>query len=205
MPPDRKRAAGVKHDAATLTALLLQCLPRTYRIAAALSGDLDRAAQISQRILRQSLRVHQTWQSQTDPLRWFVHHTVLAAREFDKREFHAQTDPLLALSSDPALATLFRTLRFLPMQQREAFLLHHGEGLEIRQVATAMDCSTAAAANHLVAATRALEPIASNRLSEFTAALPTLLVRLVPPGDTMDEQIRREVRRHRWTRWVRFW
>jgi len=36
------------------------------------------------------------------------------------------------------------------------FSFHHGEGFILRQLATAMDCSSDAAANHLVAATQAL-------------------------------------------------
>jgi hypothetical protein len=88
------------------------------------------------------------------------------------------------------------SLSALTPQQREAFLLHHGERFDLRQLATAMDCSTAAAANHLVAAAQRLRPVAGDRLADFTAALPHVLAAIVPPPTTIALTVNQQVRRY---------
>ena len=51
---------------------------------------------------------------------------------------------------------LLQLSRRLPRQQHEALMLHRVEGLELRQTARAMDCSTTAAARHLDEAERVI-------------------------------------------------
>jgi predicted DNA-binding protein (UPF0251 family) len=62
----------------------------------------------------------------------------------DRRPFEGVANALLQLS------------RRLPRQQHEALVLHRVEGLELRQTARAMDCSTTAAARHLDEAERVI-------------------------------------------------
>jgi RNA polymerase sigma-70 factor (ECF subfamily) len=62
----------------------------------------------------------------------------------DRRPFEGVANALLQLSMR------------LPRQQHEALMLHRVEGLELRQTARAMDCSTTAAARHLDEAERVI-------------------------------------------------
>ena len=80
-------------------------------------------------------------------------------------------DPLVARASfaDPAYTAFVRAVRGLPEQQAEAYLLYHGERLNERLLGVAMDCSAAAAANHLQAATDALTAMSGGDLSRCTA------------------------------------
>ena len=93
-----------------------------------------------------------------EPFRWCQHHTVLVARRFSKRQPEVSRDPLVrnAQTDNAYYASFIRAVRTLPMQQREAFILTHGEEWDTRNLATAMDCSTEAAAVHLKEATRTL-------------------------------------------------
>jgi DNA-directed RNA polymerase specialized sigma24 family protein len=193
-------------DLPALKALLEQQYPRAYRIAVALCGDPLLARAVTRDVLRQSLRVHGQWTDDRDAARWFAHHTVLTARQaIAWQRPDPANDAALLLSDDPLFITILRTMRFIPTQQREAFLLHHGEQFDRRQLATAMDCSADAAANHLVAATGALRPVAADRLGDFTAALPQLLARVVPPRETIAMEAERETRRYVWPRRLKRW
>jgi len=186
--------------------MLEQQYPRAYRIAVALCGDPLLARAVTRDVLRQSLRIHQQWTDDLDAARWFAHHTVLTARQAIVGQAPDPTnDAALALTNDPLFTTILRTTRFIPPQQREAFLLHHGEKFDLRQLATAMDCSADAAANHLVAATNALRPVAAGRLADFTNALPQLLARLVPPRESIAMEAVRQARRYIWPRRLMRW
>src|SRR5690348_9122826 len=138
----RRHQLIASNDARALTALLAQHYPRTYRIAVALCGDRGVAHTVTRQVLLQGLRVHNQWETESDVGRWFAHHTVLLARQtLAGRAPDPAADELLTLTTDPIFLTILRTIRFLPPQQREAFLLHHGEQFDLRQMATAMDCS----------------------------------------------------------------
>jgi DNA-directed RNA polymerase specialized sigma24 family protein len=194
-------------DLQGLTALLERHYPRTYRIAVVLCAEVNLGRRVTRAVLRQGLRVHEKWQTESDVARWFAHHTVLLSRQaLVHRLIDPATDPLLTITADPVFLTILRTIRILPPQQREAFLLHHGEQFDLRQMATAMDCSSEAAANHLVAGTHALRPVAVDRLGEFTAALPAMLQQLLPPHETIVMEAQRQssrfVHRRRLARWV---
>jgi hypothetical protein len=83
----------------------------------------------------------------------------------------------------PEYVAFLRAFRNLPQQQREAFVLFRGEKLEPRQVGVAMDCSTAAAINHLAAADKALAAIAVDTFEARAGALLQVYVSLTPPDD----------------------
>jgi DNA-directed RNA polymerase specialized sigma24 family protein len=193
-------------NARVLAALLAHHYPRTYRITVSLCGDRFIAHTVTRQVLLQGLRVHDQWETESDVGRWFAHHTVLLARQsLAGRVPDAAADELLTLTTDPVFLTILRTIRFLPPQQREAFLLHHGEQFDLRQLATAMDCSSEAAANHLIAATQALRPVAADRLGDFTAQLPQLLQRLLPPPQTIAVESQRVAKRYIWPQRLRRW
>lgn len=201
MPASRQRLLP-RNDDRALAALLEHHYPRAYRISVALCGEVLLARDVTRAVLRQATRMHHNWQTDLDAARWFAHHTILLTRQAATlRGGQAPIDDvLLKLTPDPLFITILRTLRFLPPQQREAFLIHHGEGFDLRQLATAMDCSAEAAANHLVAATTALRPVAQDRLGDFTSALPQWLGRLLPPRETIAIEARRQTSRYLWPR-----
>ena len=88
-----------------------------------------------------------------------------------------------------------RALRTLPMQQREAYILNHGEKLDVRGLAIAMDCSQAAAANHLREATAALMAYGGDFFPTFTAHLTQTYDRLSPAEELIIPTVRASMRR----------
>jgi DNA-directed RNA polymerase specialized sigma24 family protein len=199
-------------DRAAITRLVAQHYPQVYRIAAALTGNRALAESTAKQVMKRALPQLHRWTDAAHAQRWFMHHTVLVSRQAIATRGYGGADPLAPTPPAAALAVddpLFRLLQgalsALTMQQREAFLLHHGEHFDLRQLATAMDCSTAAAANHLAAATQRLRPLAADRLAEFTAALPHVLAGVVPPPTTISLRITQEVRRYLWPRLLIRW
>ncbi len=180
-------------DRAALAALLSSHYPQIYRIAAAVSGSQESAQKISHQVLARSLAAVCRLESPADADRWFPRDTILVTRA-------AHPSPLESFVADPLFATLLAALHELPIQQREAFFLHHGEGFALWQMGTAMDCSTEAASNHLVSATRRLRPLAEDRLLEFTSALPAILASLTPPPQTISLAVGKPVNRFVWPR-----
>lgn len=155
-PETLTRARAGERDA--LVRVLARFYPQVYRMSLNLSGDIGTGAKVAERVMRQSVRAAEGWEHEDAPGRWFRHHTVLAtraaARGVPERD-HA--DPLIVRGpEDPQHVAMVRALRKLPAQQREAFLLHHGEGFDTRQLGIAMDCSVEAAKTHFEGATRAL-------------------------------------------------
>ena len=133
--------------------MLLAHYPAAYRLAVGLCGGADAAAAVARRVLDRATVIGPRWTSDEAAGRWFLRFTVLAAREVDGRG-----------GTEAGLAWLAP----LPGQQREAIVLRHGLGLDLHRVAAAMDCSSAAASNHLVAATVALRgagPVDSRTVS----------------------------------------
>jgi DNA-directed RNA polymerase specialized sigma24 family protein len=171
--------------------LLKRCHAQIFRIAIALCGDERRAEMVVQKVLRQSQSAANRWETDLDSERWFLHYTVLLSRERGSQV--GDDDLLVRTIDDPAMALVMKAVRQLPMQQREAFLLHHGEMLDLHQLATAMDCSTAAAANHLVAAAQSLKAQNLTDIGNFTAQLPAMLRRLAPPEDQLEQIAQRTI------------
>jgi hypothetical protein len=112
---------------------------------------------------------------------------------------------VLTLSNPPPEHVAFvKALRLLPAQQREAFLLFRGEHLDPRQTAVAMDCSTGAAANHHIAANRALTAIAGDTFDARVAELVRVYATLTPPEDLTVGDVGSIAHQLRWRRMLRF-
>ena len=189
-----------------LVALLHRCHPQVYRIALALCADRDDAERVVEQVITRSGPISGRWETEAEALRWFLHYTVLRSRDCPPcLPAAAEKDSLLNAATSAESAAIIAAIRQLPMQQREAFLLHHGEQLEFRQLATAMDCSSAAAANHLVCAVGTLKQLNSGELDDFTNQLPAMMKQLVPADEILEFQIQRMLARQRkwiWTRRV---
>ena len=184
-----------------LIALLHRHYPRVYRIAFALCGDQEAALSVVENVIIRSGPISPRWETADQATRWFLHYTVLLTRQCAAGQ--AQHDALLHAAGTSALARFIVAIRNLPQQQREAFLLHHGERLDLRQVATTMDCSSAAAANHLVMATASLNHLGPAEMARFTAELPGMMQKLVPGDHHVGFEVQRILQiesRRRWTR-----
>ena len=142
------------------------------------------------------------WKDEDAPQRWFLHHTILTTRRTTKYPPSANNDTLIG---DPRTApaeyiAFIRAIRSLPMQQREAFLLHHGEALNERWRAVAMDCSVIAAANHLNAAHSALRPIGGTSFEPFVVEMSRAYHRLAPNEQLIIPKLRGTIARYVWPR-----
>jgi DNA-directed RNA polymerase specialized sigma24 family protein len=175
--------------------------PRVYRVALSLCQDRNVGLAVVKKVLARSGVMFDRWETDQDADRWFLRYTVLCSRGQES----GREDSLFAMADDPAWKGIILAMRHLPMQQREAYLLHHGEGLELRQLATAMDCSSSAAANHLSAAENALRPIAGDRLAGFAMGLPGVMAGLGPAQESLEVEVSRVIRKRRRRMWIRRW
>src|SRR3569623_1349805 len=176
LDPDLVHAAS-QGSADALTTVLAACYPTMARVAIAVSGDTGRGLLLVKELVGLAMTAAPKWQEETAPARWFMHHTILNLRQ---HPIVCKTDPLLqyAAGKEIPYTAYLRALRKLPPQQVEAFILTHGEGLDNRRLAIAMDCSTTAAANHLTAAEDMLKTVAAaeygERVTEFKKAYANL-------------------------------
>lgn len=161
------RAGGM--DA--LVHILAMHYPQVWRMAVNLSGRDEAGRAVATSIMRQSLSAAATWEHEDAPARWFRHHTVLAAREAAPAEPPADDVLVLHGPADPAYAAFARAVRSLPQQQREAFLLNHGEDFDLRQLGIAMDCSVEAAGMHLRHATLNLQSLGGEDFGSLVQSL----------------------------------
>lgn len=171
-------------DSTDLEAVLLERYPNAYRLAVGLCGGATTAGEVAATVLKRAARLAPRWTSAEAADRWFLRFTVLESRPVRRGE-----------ADEP------RWLASLPFQQREVVVLYHGLGLDLHQAAAAMDCSTTAAANHLVAATKALQAIGLE--DTWSAELPKHLATIVPPPAVLSGQVGRVVSRNRWSRRIR--
>ncbi|HEX2973151.1 MAG TPA: sigma factor-like helix-turn-helix DNA-binding protein, partial [Tepidisphaeraceae bacterium] len=145
---------------------LEQLLESTYgplqRMAYGLSGREDVGRGIVRFMMKQGLARLPQWRDAEMARRWFYHHTILTVRRAAMHQPTPKQEVLLRGQQPAAYQAFIRAMRALPQQQREAFLLTHGEKLDSRQVAIAMDCSTHAVELHLQAAQDALTPLAGD-------------------------------------------
>ena len=180
-------------DRRAMEELLADVYPAVYRMAHALTGKPGAGRQVVHDVIRRSLRVLPKWRTGVVPENWFYHHTLLSSREFRANPPDPRQDLLVTAAKGPAAAPVntasgeigfaevspddasyvafVRALRNLPPQQAEAFILHHAEKFNERLLGVAMDCSTAAAANHLRGATEALSAVSGESFARFGQAL----------------------------------
>jgi len=199
------RARKMHRDAVEI--VLRAHYPRVCRIALALCGREDEAKAAVKTVMRQSLQALPWWSNAAEAAGWFFHHTVLTTRELASNKPPDPSEDCLVrtLSNPPPQHVAFvKALRLLPAQQREAFLLFRGEHLDPRQTAVAMDCSTGAAANHHIAANRALTAIAGDTFDARVAELVRVYATLTPPEDLTVGDVGSIAHQLRWRRMLRF-
>jgi len=157
--------------------------PRVSRMSMALTGREDSGKTVAKTVMSQSLRTIPWWSNETEAANWFLHHTVLTSREYADPVPEPAEDCLVATLKNPSPehVAFVKSLRLLPPQQREAFILFRGEHLDPRQAGVAMDCSTGAAANHRIAAEKALSAITADTFDARTAELMRVYASLTPP------------------------
>jgi DNA-directed RNA polymerase specialized sigma24 family protein len=183
MQDELPRARKLKRPAVEF--VLRAHYPRVCRVAYALCGDDDAAKSAVKLVMNQSLRALPNWRNETQAGNWFLHHTILKSRDLAPPPHQMRQDSLLRslIRPSPEYLAFLRAFRQLPPQQREAFVLFRGEKLDPRLAAVAMDCSTAAAANHLAAANKSLETIAVDTFETRAAALLQVYASLTPPDN----------------------
>ena len=138
---------------------LKRCLPRpalrSGESKTGLTGDAATQHTITETVLQQSVEVMAEWRDGASPRRmvlpsYSAH--VRTGRDRAPRRRRKQCLPprrrLLMSLIMPSCGQCE-----LPLQQREAFILHQGERLNPRLLGVAMDCSITAAQVHLDAAT----------------------------------------------------
>jgi DNA-directed RNA polymerase specialized sigma24 family protein len=197
-----------KLNPAAVQELLQAQAPQVYRIAYALAGRWDVGRGIARFVLNRSVKMMPKWKPDDDPANWFYRFTVMIARRSAKHQPKPQKDVLVeqAMSPDARYVAFVAALRQLETQQREAFLFRHGERLNARYSALAMDCSTQAAETHLIGAERALKLVAGadydalvQKLADAYTHLTPDEAQLVPAVNTV---VFRRVRLRRWFRLV---
>jgi DNA-directed RNA polymerase specialized sigma24 family protein len=190
-----------RFDRSAAEAVLADSYPAVHRIARGITGREAAARRVVADVLTRSLRVLPSWRKGVSPENWFYHHTVLTARAAADGAAPGVREDLLAVGFEepPAEYLAFITaLRKLPAQQREAFILHHGERLNDRLLGVAMDCSTSAARTHLHAAMETLNDITGGRVEEAGAQLGRAYARLGPSEQAVLPYVRGRVRAALW-------
>jgi DNA-directed RNA polymerase specialized sigma24 family protein len=185
--------------------LLMENYPRVHRLAYGLSGQENVGRLIVRQVMRQGLRQIPTWHTEGEPQRWFDHHTILLWRRTAAHAPDPQRDLLAAADPAPAYTAFIRAVRRLPPQQREAFLLHVGEGYDDRQSGIAMDCSRTAAANHLAAARGDLAAVCGGEAERDRHArtLHAAWAALTTESQILLPALQRAIRRRVWGRRLR--
>ena len=176
--------------------LFAMVYPAVVRIAKALAGREDVADGVVRFVMLRASKMIPTWRDETAAERWFLHHTVLTARRAAAHEPSPKHDLLVASAEPPtpAYVAFVRAVRQLPVQQREAFLLHAGERFNPRYLGVAMDCSTQAAQAHLDAATAALRTVTGPaEFDGLVARLATVYARLGPAETQVVPAVRKWV------------
>jgi DNA-directed RNA polymerase specialized sigma24 family protein len=183
--------------------ILQRVHPRIYRLAIALCESRHSGMAVVARVFAHSGVLFERWESQDEADRWFLRYTVLCSR--DQKSAEHQDNALISVANTPACRAAILSVWHLPMQQREAFLLHHGENLDLRQLAMAMDCSSSAAKNHLAAAEKSFRAVLGDDWPDFMADLPGLMQQLLPSAEIMEVEINAVIRRRRKMLWIQRW
>lgn len=187
--------AARKYDAKAMVTLLEAYDPRVNRLALGLIGQHRLGRKVARIVMRQALEAIPKLRDLDAAERWFNHRTVLESRQ---HQSSSKEETLIdgSARNDLPYISFVRAFRTLPIQQREALLLTHGEKLNIRYVGVAMDCSTEAANNHLAAGTNSLKTIAGSEFIPLLEALVAAYRALTPPPDVSRREIRKRVSRH---------
>lgn len=187
------RAKKLKRPA--VDQLFAQVYPSVVRMAKGLAGREDVAEGVVRFVMIRASRMIPTWRDESAAERWFLHHTLLTARRAAAYEPHPKNDLLARVEPpDPAYLAFVRAVRQLPVQQREAFLLHAGERFNPRYLGVAMDCSTQAAQAHLDAATAALRTVAGpEQFDPLVTRLAATYSRLGPTQEQVAPAVRKWV------------
>jgi DNA-directed RNA polymerase specialized sigma24 family protein len=176
--------------------LLTTQYPSVYRMAYALAGRWDVGRGVARFVLARSVRFMPKWEPDSDPANWFHRFTIITSRRsLAKHTIDPQKDVLVeqALEPDAEYVAFVAALRHLEPQQREAFILHHGERLNDRYAALAMDCSTEAAHNHLSVAEKQLRLVAGPSMPQLTQKLADAYQHLTPADDSVVPAVNRVV------------
>src|SRR5437773_2179682 len=187
------RAKKLRRDA--LEELFAEVYPAVVRIARGLSGREDVAEGVVRFVMTRSVVMVPKWRDETVAERWFLHHTVLTVRRAAPAYAPTATGDELVDSPDPGYVAFVRAVRGLPVQQREAIVLHFGEHLNQRYMGVAMDCSTDAAQAHLEAARGALRAVTAGHFDPMIARLSHVYVTLGPKAPDLMPAVRRWVKR----------
>jgi len=210
MPIDEDQLGRIrKHNRAAVEAMVAEVYPQLYRIAAGISGQEDVAKGTLRYLLKQSVDVMPRWKDEDTPQRYYLHHLILLLRRARKHPPELRNDLLIDRSVDSAEYRAFLTgFRKLHFQQQEAFLLNHGEKLNVRYIAVAMDCSTAAATTHLASAENELKTIAGSRFDFLTSEMAKVYRSQQTPAEvaipSLKEYVSRQIGRRRLVRLVKW-
>jgi DNA-directed RNA polymerase specialized sigma24 family protein len=177
---------------------------RVFRMALALTGRDDVARGIVRFTTIKVLKRLRRFREADDLKRWISHHCVLLTRRAAHHPAAEFSEPLASPGSGVMEVAFFKALRQLPAQQREAFILHHGEQWTGRQLAVAMDCSTTAAEMHLREASARLGQLAGATLPRLVETLVHRYASLAPAEQFSLVNTRAALRSlRRRERWIR--
>jgi DNA-directed RNA polymerase specialized sigma24 family protein len=192
-------------DRASVEAVITECFPAVHRVAHALVGEPVVAGKVVRFVLRRAVTVRPRWRPGMTPENWFFHNTLMTLRRLGSVAPPSGQDLLItaASGSHPAYTAFVRALRALPVQQAEAFILHHGEHLNERLLGVAMDLSTGAAGSHLAAATQGLQGLAGEDYPVLVAALEKTYAALTPPETIVRTAAQSEIKAVFWGRVLR--
>lgn len=180
-------AGAKKLRPAAVSELLQSQVAQVYRISYALAGRWDSGKALARFVMNRSVTMMPKFDPDDDPANWFHRFTVMTSRRGTSPPPAAAKDVLVeqADAPDTAYIAFVSALRQLNPQQREAFLLWHGEKLNPRYCALAMDCSTEAAENHLRAAEQSMHLVAGPAYEALLGKLIDAYQHLTPETDQL--------------------
>jgi DNA-directed RNA polymerase specialized sigma24 family protein len=190
-----------------IEAIVAEYYPTIHRVAYALSGREDVGRGIIRFVITRAIIQISRWRNIDAAKQWFYHFTVLTARR-NTHQPSAEQDCLVTSSLSntkiqPAYLAFIRGLRMLPFQQREAFILHHGENLALRDLAIGMDCSTQAAQQHLEIAIDSLQALAGDAFPEMLGRFKSAYEKLLPAEDAITHSLRIIISRSLLSGWIK--
>jgi RNA polymerase sigma-70 factor (ECF subfamily) len=193
--PEKVLARARKLDRAALEQLFAAVYPVVVGMARGLSGREDVAEGVVRFVMLRAVKMVPRWRDDTAAEPWFLHHTLLTARRAAAHQPTIQSDLLATGGGDARYTAFVRALRQLPQQQREAVILHFGERFNSRYMSVAMDCSTAAAENHLEAGRAALRTVTGSEFEPLVERMAAVYAHLGPSAQDVPPAVVRWVGR----------